>query len=64
MVSNKFITNFALQKTNKERRCENEMNRRKWLIYRILDLLALIENDRNQPIVNQIRGLLFELLEN
>lgn len=39
------------------------MNSKKWLIYRILDLLAMIENRKNQPIVNQIKGLLYELLE-
>lgn len=32
------------------------------LIFRILDLLSLIENKKNQPIVNQIKGLLYELL--
>ncbi len=37
------------------------MNRKKWLIYRILDLLAILENQKNQPIVNQIRGLLYSL---
>jgi hypothetical protein len=39
------------------------MKTKKRLIFRILDLLSLIENKKNQPIVNQIRGLLFELLE-
>lgn len=38
------------------------MRRNKRLIFRILRLLDLLENDRNQPIVNQIRGLLYELL--
>lgn len=38
------------------------MNRKKWLIFRILDLLATLETTKNQPIINQIRGLLYELL--
>lgn len=38
------------------------MNRKKWLIFRILDLLAMIEDKKNQPTINQIRGLLFCLL--
>jgi len=48
---------------NKERRCKNEIKRKQWLIFRILDLLAMIENKKNQPIVNQIKGLLYELLD-
>lgn len=39
------------------------MRRKKRLIIRILNLVNLIENENNQPIVNQIRGLLYELLE-
>lgn len=39
------------------------MNKKKWLIFRILDLLALIENKKNQPKVNEIRGYLFELMD-
>jgi hypothetical protein len=39
------------------------MKRKQWLIFRILDLLAMIENKKNQPIVNQIKGLLYELLD-
>lgn len=35
-----------------------DMNNKKRLISRILDLLAMIENKRNQPIVNEIRALL------
>ena len=35
----------------------------KWLIFRILDLLAIIETSENQPIINQIKGLLFNLLK-
>lgn len=38
------------------------MKRKKWLINRILDLLAMLETPKNQPIVQQIRGLLYELL--
>jgi len=34
----------------------------KRLIYNVLDLLAIIENKRNQPLVNQIKGLLYEVL--
>lgn len=39
------------------------MKRKRRLIVRILNLVNLIENENNQPIVNQIRGLLYELLE-
>lgn len=39
------------------------MNYKKRLIFRIFDLLALIETKKNQPIINQIRGLLFNLME-
>lgn len=39
------------------------MKRKKWLIIRIQNLLSLIENSKNQPIINQIRGLLYNLLE-
>lgn len=39
------------------------MSYKERLIYRIFDLLALIENRRNQPIVNQIKGLLYQLLD-
>jgi hypothetical protein len=40
------------------------MDNKKWLVFRILDLLELIETKKNQPICNQIRGLLFELISN
>jgi hypothetical protein len=59
---NKFITIFVVQKSNKKGGVTDDMNKKKRLIYRILDLLAMIENKKNQPIVNQIKGLLFELL--
>lgn len=39
------------------------MSYKERLIYRIFDLLALIENRRNQPTVNQIKGLLYQLLD-
>lgn len=39
------------------------MSYKKRLIFHILDLLAIIETEKNQPIVNQIRGLLFALYE-
>lgn len=39
------------------------MNYKKRLIFRIFDLLALIETEKNQPIIHQIRGLLFNLME-
>lgn len=39
------------------------MNNKKRLIYRILNLLELIEDKKNQPIICQIKGLLYELLE-
>lgn len=39
------------------------MNRKKRLIFRILNLLELIETPKNQPTVNQIRGLLYCLFE-
>lgn len=37
------------------------MKFKKRLIARILNLLDLIETQSNQPIVTQIRGLLYEL---
>ncbi len=46
-----------------ERRCEYEMKQKQRLIFRILDLLAIIETSKNQPIVNRIKGYLFELLD-
>ncbi|MDE5784997.1 MAG: hypothetical protein K2H98_00535 [Duncaniella sp.] len=39
------------------------MKQMKRLAYRILDLLAMIEDDRNQPIVNRIKGLIYEILD-
>lgn len=39
------------------------MKELKRLIIRIFDLLALIENNKNQPLVQQIRGLLYEILD-
>ncbi len=39
------------------------MNKEKWLIYRIFDLLALIETPKNQPIIRQIQGLLYRLMD-
>lgn len=38
------------------------MSRKKWLILQIFELLELIETKKNQPIINQIRGLLYNLL--
>lgn len=38
------------------------MKYKKRLIFRILDLVAMLENEKNKPIVNQIKGLLYELL--
>lgn len=35
----------------------------KRLIYMALDLLAIIETHRNQPLVNRIKGLLYEVLD-
>ena len=46
-----------------ERRCKNEMSYKKQLIYRIFSLLDVIENQTNQPVINQIRGLLYNLLD-
>lgn len=40
------------------------MNRKKWLIYQIFELLELIETRKNQPIIRQIQGLLYEILHN
>lgn len=37
------------------------MNEKERLIVRIFELLELIENTKNQPILSQIRGLLEEL---
>lgn len=54
---------FVIQKqTNKERRL-NEMKEIKRLIYMALDLLEIIETHRNQPLVNRIKGLLYEVLD-
>lgn len=39
------------------------MNEKRWLVNRILQLLDLLENTNNQPIVRQIQGLLYELIE-
>lgn len=39
------------------------MRELKRLILRIFDLLEVIENNKNQPLVQQIRGLLNEILE-
>ena len=41
----------------------NDKKYKKCLIYQIFRLLDLIENEENQATVNQIRGLLFNLLE-
>lgn len=35
----------------------------KRLIFKILDLLAILENRKNQPIINQARGYLYEILD-
>lgn len=37
--------------------------RKKRLIYQALNYLELIETETNQPLVNLIRGILYELLE-
>ena len=39
------------------------MSEKNRLIFRIFDLLALIETRRNQPIIRQIQGMLYNLLE-
>lgn len=39
------------------------MKNAKRLIFKIFNYLDLIENSKNQPIINQIRGLLYNLLE-
>ncbi len=39
------------------------MSYKKWLIFQILNLVNLIETPENQPTVNRIRGLLYNLLE-
>lgn len=39
------------------------MTNRKRLIFRIFDLLALIETPKNQPIIRQIQGLLYILMD-
>lgn len=41
----------------------NDKEYKRCLIYQIFRLLDLIENKENQATVNQIRGLLFNLLE-
>ena len=35
----------------------------KRVVFRILDLLAMVENQKNQPIVNRIKGLIYEILD-
>ena len=40
------------------------MKKEKRLIIQALNYLELIETEDNQPIVNLIRGLLFEMLNN
>ena len=39
------------------------MKELKRLVFRILDLLAMIETPKNQPIVNRIKGLIYEILD-
>lgn len=39
------------------------MKNKNWLIFRIFDLLALIETPKNQPIIRQIQGLLYSLMD-
>ena len=39
------------------------MKEKRWLIFQIFNLLAMLENKKNQPIVNQIKGMLYELLD-
>lgn len=39
------------------------MKELKRLAYRILTLLDLMENPKNQPMVNQIKGLIYEILD-
>ena len=58
---NKIITIFTVQKQNKKGgvKCNGK---KKWLAFRILDLLAMLENNRNQPIISQIKRLLYELI--
>ena len=34
------------------------MRQKRWVIFKIANLLDLIENDGNRPVINQIRGLL------
>ena len=34
----------------------------KRLIYHVFDYLAMIETKKNQPLVNRIKGLLYEVL--
>ena len=48
---------------NKIKEVNNEMTYRKRLIFQIFRLLELIETDKNQPMINQIRGLLYNLLD-
>jgi len=39
------------------------MNEKERLIFRVLDLLEIIKTKKNQPIINQIRGYLFNFLK-
>lgn len=40
-----------------------EMTEKERLIFRIIKLLNLIETTENQPIINQIKGYLYNLYE-
>ena len=34
----------------------------KRLLYRALDIIALVENEANQPLLNQAKGFIYEVI--
>lgn len=53
------LCTFVIQK---ERRCKDEMNETKRLIFQVINLLAMLENEENQPMVQEAINLLYEIL--
>lgn len=53
------LCTFVIQK---ERRCNNEMKETKRLIYQVINILAMLENEGNQPMVQEAINLLYEVL--
>ena len=53
------LCTFVIQK---ERRYNNEMKETKRLIYQVINILAMLENEGNQPMVQEAINLLYEVL--